>query len=53
MLSALNDSGAEYLVVGAHAMATYGAARATGDFDIWVCPTKDLADAAWLEEWAE
>jgi hypothetical protein len=47
MLSALNDSGAEYLVVGAHAMATYGPARATGDFDIWVRPTKENAQKVW------
>jgi hypothetical protein len=47
MLSALNDSGAEYLVVGAHAMATYGPARATGDFDIWVRPTKENAEKVW------
>jgi len=47
MLSALNDSGAEYLVVGAHAMATYGHARATGDFDIWVHSTKENANRVW------
>ena len=48
MLSALNDSGAEYLVVGAHAMSTYGPARATGDFDIWVRPTKENAERVWM-----
>lgn len=47
MLNALNDSGAEYLVVGAHAMATYGPARSTGDFDIWVRATKENADRVW------
>ena len=47
MLSALNDAGAEYLVVGAYALATYGPARATGDIDIWVRPTKDNADRVW------
>jgi hypothetical protein len=47
MLSALNDSGADYLVVGAHAMATYGPVRATGDFDIWVRPTKENAAKVW------
>lgn len=36
MLSALSDAGAEYLVVGAHAMAAYGLPRATGDLDVWV-----------------
>jgi hypothetical protein len=47
MLSALNDSGAEYLVIGAHAMAIYGPARATGDFDIWIRPTKENAEKVW------
>ena len=36
MLSALSDVGAEYLVVGAHAMAAHGLPRATGDLDVWV-----------------
>jgi hypothetical protein len=39
MLSALHDAGAEYLVVGAHALAAHGRPRATGDLDIWVRPT--------------
>ncbi|MCI0335363.1 MAG: hypothetical protein L0228_19315 [Planctomycetes bacterium] len=47
MLSALNGAGAEYLVVGAYALATYGTARATGDFDIWVRPTEDNAQRVW------
>jgi hypothetical protein len=47
MLSALNDVGAEYLVVGAYALTAYGPARATGDFDIWIRPTKDNADCVW------
>ena len=36
MLSALSAAGADYLVVGAHAMAAHGVPRATGDLDIWV-----------------
>lgn len=36
MLSALFEAGAEFLVVGAHALAVHGTARATGDLDIWV-----------------
>src|SRR4051812_21653797 len=48
MLSALNNAGAEYLVVGAHALATYGPPRATGDFDIWVRPAKENAERVWL-----
>jgi hypothetical protein len=47
MLSALNDSGAEYLIVGAYALATYGIARATGDIDIWVRPTLENAERVW------
>lgn len=39
MLSALSAAGAEYLVVGAHAMAAHGVPRATGDLDIWVGPS--------------
>jgi hypothetical protein len=47
MLSALNDAGAEYLLIGAYALATYGPARATGDMDIWVRPTKENAERVW------
>jgi hypothetical protein len=52
MLNALNDAGADYLVVGAHALAVYGPPRATGDFDIWIRPTKENAERVWtaLEE---
>jgi hypothetical protein len=39
MLSALSDAGAEFLVVGAHALAAHGRPRATGDLDIWINPT--------------
>jgi hypothetical protein len=36
MLSALSDEGADYLLVGAYAVAVYGLPRATGDLDLWV-----------------
>ncbi|MGE5346374.1 MAG: nucleotidyltransferase [Acidithiobacillales bacterium] len=36
MLSELSASSAEFLVVGAHALAAHGLLRATGDLDIWV-----------------
>jgi len=39
MLSALSEAGADYLIVGAHALAAHGLPRATGDLDIWVRPT--------------
>ena len=44
MLSALCAAGAEFLVVGAHALAAHGAPRATGDLDIWVRPTPANAE---------
>ncbi len=43
MLSARSAAGADYLVVGAHALAAHGVPRATGDLDIWVRPTPDNA----------
>ena len=37
-MSALSGEKAEYLIVGAYALAGYGLARATGDIDILVKP---------------
>ena len=37
-LFAYNDAGADYLVVGAHALAAHGYVHATKDLDIWVRP---------------
>lgn len=47
MLSALSETGAEFLVVGAYAMAAHGSPRATGDLDIWVRPTVENAQRVW------
>ncbi|TAJ24356.1 MAG: hypothetical protein EPO68_01540 [Planctomycetota bacterium] len=47
MLSALSAEAAEFLVVGAHALAAHGHPRATGDLDIWVRPTADNAARVW------
>ncbi len=47
MLSALSDAGAEFLVVGAHALAAHGRPRATGDLDIWVRPSAENAERVW------
>jgi hypothetical protein len=47
MLSALCDAGAEFLVVGAHAVAVHARPRATGDLDVWVRPTQENADRVW------
>jgi hypothetical protein len=43
MLPALSAAGVEFLVVGAHALATHGAPRATGDLDIWANATVENA----------
>jgi hypothetical protein len=43
MLSALSEAGAEFLIVGAHALAAHGVPRATGDLDIWVRSTTENA----------
>lgn len=43
MLRALSEEKAEFLVVGAYALAAYGFPRATGDIDIWVRPSKENA----------
>ena len=47
MLSALNDVGAEYLIVGAYAMAAHGCPRSTGDIDFWVRSTPENAKRVW------
>jgi hypothetical protein len=44
MLSELSAAGAEFLVVGAYALAAHGYLRATGDIDIWVRPTRENAE---------
>lgn len=44
MLSALCGEGAEFLLVGAYALAVHGHPRATGDLDLWIRP--DAANAA-------
>jgi hypothetical protein len=43
MLSALNAARAEYMLVGAYAMAAHGHPRATADIDFWVRPTPENA----------
>ena len=47
MLSALSAAGAEYLLVGAHALSVYGVPRSTGDMDLWVRPTPENAARVW------
>jgi len=48
MLRALSAAGAEYLLVGAYAMAAHGVPRATGDIDVWVRPSRDNAQRVLL-----
>lgn len=43
MFAALNDAGADYLLVGAHAVAFHAEPRATKDVDIWVAPSPENA----------
>jgi len=48
MLSELSAASAEFLVVGAYALAAHGVPRATGDLDIWVRPDQDNADRVFI-----
>lgn len=47
MLNELSAAGAEFLVIGAHALAAHGYLRATKDLDIWVRPTPQNATRVW------
>ncbi|MBK6795866.1 MAG: nucleotidyltransferase [Acidobacteria bacterium] len=47
MLSTLSDERAEFIVVGAYALAVYGFPRATGDIDIWIRRSSDNAQRVW------
>jgi predicted nucleotidyltransferase len=47
MLSALSDERAEFLLVGAYALAVYGLPRATGDMDLWIRCSDDNAGRVW------
>lgn len=46
-LLALVRARAEFLVVGAHAMAVHGIPRATGDLDVWIRPDPENAARVW------
>ena len=43
MLSAFNEAGVEFLVVGGYAMAAHRLPRATKDIDLWVRPSTENA----------
>ena len=47
MLNELSAAGAEFMVIGAHALAAHGYVRATKDLDIWVRPTAENAQRVW------
>lgn len=44
MLSALTEEDAEFLVIGAYALAVHGLPRATGDLDLWVRRSRENAE---------
>ena len=46
LLSEFKAKRAEYLVVGAHALAAHGHVRATKDMDVWVRPSPENARRA-------
>lgn len=43
LFSALSDAGAEFLLVGGHAVMFHTVPRYTKDLDIWVRPTADAS----------
>jgi hypothetical protein len=47
LLGSLLESGARFLVVGAHALAVHGTPRATGDLDIWVLADPENVERVW------
>jgi hypothetical protein len=47
LLAAMVQTGARFLVVGAHAMAVHGVPRATGDIDVWIDAGPVNAEKVW------
>jgi hypothetical protein len=47
LFASLNGAGADYLVIGAYALAAHGAPRFTKDLDLWVRPTEANAHRVW------
>ena len=47
ILQELSAADAEFLIVGAYAMAAHDQPRATGDIDIWIRPTPPNAERVW------
>lgn len=38
MVFALSETGADFLIVGAYAVAAHGLPWSTGDYDLWIGP---------------
>ncbi|MFN2432769.1 MAG: hypothetical protein ABR599_08140 [Gemmatimonadota bacterium] len=47
LIAALLETGARFLIVGAHAMAVHGVPRATGDLDVWIDRERGNAERVW------
>ena len=47
MLRELFAAGAEFLIIGAHAVAAHGHPRSTTDIDFWIRPTPENARHVW------
>jgi hypothetical protein len=47
LLRSLLDSGARFLVAGAHALAGHGTPRATGDLDVWILADPENVERVW------
>ena len=47
LLRILHDSGARFLVVGAHALAAHGIPRGTQDLDLWIDRSAENASRVW------
>jgi hypothetical protein len=43
LFAVLNAAGAEYLLIGAHALAVHGFIRGTKDLDVWIRPSSQNA----------
>jgi hypothetical protein len=50
LFESFNANSVEYLIVDGYALAHHGAPRFTGDLDLFVRPTPDLADLEALGE---
>jgi hypothetical protein len=48
MLAELSAADAEFLIVGAHALAAHVQPRNTQDLDIWIRPTPENAQRVWV-----